>query len=231
VLIWSGPAGASGRLFGDWTGGRSGWDWSGRDGPHETGWHRPYGTTAPAGSAPASAPTSAPTSAPPAPAAPGTASPPGTSPPGTPAPGQGDQPTAAATTAPQTGGGSGSVEAALIGLMNDQRRAAGCGAVQIDPRLTSVAAEHNRYMASTGNFDHGSADGKSLGERFTAAGFSWRWIGENITAGSTDAAGAIESWRNSPGHKAIMEQCDATHAGAAYEPAGNYWTLDVGTAA
>ena len=76
-----------------------------------------------------------------------------------------------------------------------------------------------------------AADGKGLGERFTAAGFSWRWSGENISAGPTDAAaGAVASWQD-PGHKAIMEQCDATHAGAAYEPAGNYWTLDVGTAA
>ncbi|MER5207238.1 sigma-70 family RNA polymerase sigma factor [Streptomyces sp. NPDC002825] len=148
------------------------------------------------------------------------------------------RPTRTATSAPaptrttptSSGSGSGSTAQQVISLVNEERAKAGCGPLTEHPLLTKAAQGHSDDMAARNFFDHTNPDGDGPGERITAAGYTWSSYGENIAKGQTTAAQVMESWMNSPGHRANILNCGFKEIGIGLHTSGGpYWTQAFGS--
>ena len=175
----------------------------------------PVAAIAPA--APASAPAPAPAPAP-------ALSPPSTSPSAAPAPAPlpaaipvaalaaASPTTASASAASDTScglNGAAGIEAEILQRVNALRASgavcgttgyAATGALAWNTTLLTAAKGHSLDMAQKNYFSHISQDGRSLGQRITAAGYNWSNVGENIAAGQTSVEQVMNSWIKSPGH-------------------------------
>jgi uncharacterized protein YkwD len=92
-------------------------------------------------------------------------------------------------------------------LVNEQRAAAGLGALSADRRLGRAARQFSGAMVRERFFDHVSPEGSTLGQRARAAGYEGGTLGETLGWGSGDLAtpGAIVAgWMASPPHHAIL---------------------------
>lgn len=106
--------------------------------------------------------------------------------------------------------------AQVLDLINAERAKAGCGPVSIDQKLTVAAQNHSNDMAANNFFDHRGSAGSQVSDRVTAAGYTWRRVGENIAAGYTTAAEVVAGWMDSPGHRANILNCTYVHTGVGY---------------
>ena len=110
----------------------------------------------------------------------------------------------------------------VLALVNIQRAAAGCGALSGDAALASVARAHSADMRDRGFFSHTNPDGLDPFARAVAAGLDAR--AENIAYGQPDPASVMDSWMNSPGHRANILDCSLTRLGVGMaEGAGGPW--------
>ncbi len=119
--------------------------------------------------------------------------------------------------------------AEVLTLTNAERAKVGCGPLALNSKLNSAAQAHSADMATANYFSHNSQDGRTPFDRIKAAGYAFRAAAENIAAGRTTAAGAMDQWMNSPGHKANILNCTYTELGVGYAPGVNadyagYWT-------
>jgi len=101
------------------------------------------------------------------------------------------------------------------------------GELTLDCRLWKASYLHSRDMADRGYFDHYTLDtGESPWDRASAQGLDAN--GENIAAGSSSAEGALEQWKNSPGHCNNMMSPNFKLAGVGYAEGEieyrHYWT-------
>ncbi|MEU8527681.1 sigma-70 family RNA polymerase sigma factor [Streptomyces sp. NPDC048629] len=128
------------------------------------------------------------------------------------------------TTAPMDSG-AGSTVGQVIALVNSERSKAGCGPVTGNDLLHKAARGHSDDMAARDFFDHTNPDGDGPGERITAAGYRWSTYGENIAMGQRTPAQVMDSWMNSPGHRANILNCAFKEIGIGVHDAGGpYWT-------
>nr|WP_035797431.1 sigma-70 family RNA polymerase sigma factor [Kitasatospora mediocidica] len=191
----------------------------------------------PAPSAPASAsasPTASPSSAPtpsPSPSA-STA----------PSPSMSAAPTSAspapATTSarPPLGGSvatAGSFQQQVLDLVNIQRAQNGCGPLTANGKLQAAAQGQSDDMAARHFFDHTNPDGAGPQQRIDATGYQWSTWGENIAQGQSTPASVMDSWMNSPGHRANILNCAFKEIGVGVHqgPGGPWWTQDFGAPA
>ena len=119
----------------------------------------------------------------------------------------------------------------VVGLVNRERAAAGCGKVSADDRLEAAATGHSEDMAAGGYLDHTSRDGRDFSDRAAEQGYTAA-IGENIAAGQTSAESVMDSWMKSDGHRANILNCDAAAIGIGVGEAGDgnlYWTQVFGS--
>ncbi|MFD3803719.1 CAP domain-containing protein [Streptomyces sp. NPDC058619] len=139
------------------------------------------------------------------------------------------KPSAPAPTAPAPGDGHSAEEAAVVTLVNQARAQAGCGPVRANPPLAALAGAFSKDMAVRGFFDHTDPDGDTPWDRASQAGLSGLG-GENIARGQGDAASVMNSWMNSPGHKANILNCEfrTLGVGAHVAAGGPWWTQDFG---
>lgn len=102
------------------------------------------------------------------------------------------------------------------------------GPLTMDPALRCAARKHSADMAARNFFDHINPDGQTPWDRMGKAGYGgYSAAGENIAAGSPDAAGTMEQWMNSDGHCANIMNPDFEHIGVGYSTGGQYghlWT-------
>lgn len=113
----------------------------------------------------------------------------------------------------------------VIDLVNAERAKAGCGPVTENALLTRAAQGHSDDMAARDFFDHTNPDGDGPGERVTATGYRWSTYGENIAMGQRTPAEVMDSWMNSPGHRANILNCSFREIGIGLHSAGGpYWT-------
>ncbi|MFD8388607.1 sigma-70 family RNA polymerase sigma factor [Streptomyces sp. NPDC059680] len=118
----------------------------------------------------------------------------------------------------------------VLALVNKERANVGCGPLAEDAQLQKAAQNHSDDMAARHFFDHTNPDGADPGQRITAAGYRWSTYGENIAQGQQTASAVMESWMNSPGHRANILNCSfkdigvGVHKGAG----GPWWTQDFG---
>ncbi|WP_354644064.1 CAP domain-containing protein [Kitasatospora camelliae] len=153
-------------------------------------------------------------------------------------------PSAATTTAPATGPaapkalpGSPSgksvdaIRQQVLDLVNQERGRNGCSPVKGNAQLDAAAQAHSDDMAARGFFDHTNPDGEGPQPRIERAGYRWSRWGENIARGQKDAAAVMNSWMNSPGHRANILNCNFTELGIGVHlgPGGPWWTQDFGT--
>ncbi|QKW37283.1 hypothetical protein HUT06_27440 [Actinomadura sp. NAK00032] len=126
-----------------------------------------------------------------------------------------------APSAPAAGGAA----AQVISLVNKERAKNGCRALTSNGKLAAAAQRHSADMARRGFFDHTNPDGKSPGDRITAAGYRWSTYGENIAKGQPTPASVMKSWMNSPGHRANILNCGFREIGVGVVKSGGpYWT-------
>jgi uncharacterized protein YkwD len=102
-------------------------------------------------------------------------------------------------------------------------------ALSWNTQLAAAAAAHSQDMAARNKMEHTGADGKGVGSRVTAQGYTWSWVGENIAAGQGSTASAMSSWLNSTsGHcESIMAKDVADIGVACVKATGGtpYWTM------
>ncbi|MFI9247439.1 sigma-70 family RNA polymerase sigma factor [Streptomyces sp. NPDC053086] len=120
--------------------------------------------------------------------------------------------------------------AQVVALVNKERAAAGCGPVTEDTQLDNAAQGLSDDMAARGFFDHTDPDGNGPGERITAAGYRWSTYGENIARGQQTPQAVMDSWMNSPGHRANILNCSFKNIGVGVHngSGGPWWTQDFG---
>lgn len=119
----------------------------------------------------------------------------------------------------------------MIALVNTERAKNGCGPVTDNSRLATAAQRHSDNMAAQNFFDHTDPSGAGPGERIHAAGYQWSTYGENIARGQQTPADVMNSWMNSPGHRANILNCAFKELGVGIHngSGGPWWTQDFGT--
>ncbi|WP_435971982.1 CAP domain-containing protein [Streptomyces sp. Qhu_M48] len=126
---------------------------------------------------------------------------------------------------PQNDQGQTSAADQVVALVNAERAKAGCGPLTANATLTRAAQGHSEDMAARDFFDHTNPDGAGPGERVTAAGYPWSTYGENIAMGQSTPEQVMDSWMNSPGHRANILNCDFKEIGVGIHSSGGpYWT-------
>ncbi|WP_455663389.1 CAP domain-containing protein [Pradoshia sp.] len=118
-------------------------------------------------------------------------------------------------------------EEQVITLVNQKRKAAGLKALKSSSSLNNVAEKKSKDMRDKKYFSHTSPTFGNLSSMLKKFDISYKAAGENIAAGQTTPASVVNSWMNSPGHKANILSKKYTHIGVGYVSGGNYrhyWT-------
>ncbi|NUZ05826.1 CvpA family protein [Piscinibacter koreensis] len=97
------------------------------------------------------------------------------------------------------------LEAAMLVLVNQERRQNGLPELQADPEATPVARAHSADMFARSYFSHLTPDGKDPFDRMRAAGLRFRAAGENLAL-ARSLPMAHQGLMNSPGHRANILQ-------------------------
>ncbi|MEV6028044.1 sigma-70 family RNA polymerase sigma factor [Streptomyces sp. NPDC052036] len=120
--------------------------------------------------------------------------------------------------------------AQVVALVNKERAAAGCGPLTENGLLEQAAQAHSDDMAARNFFAHTNPDGADPGQRITAAGYRWSTYGENIAEGQQTPQAVMDSWMNSPGHRANILNCSFKEIGVGVHrgSGGPWWTQDFG---
>jgi uncharacterized protein YkwD len=99
------------------------------------------------------------------------------------------------------------LEEAVVGKMNEIRRARGLRPLRLNTRLRAAAIFHSRDMGRRGYFEHDSLSGTPFWRRierfYPSRGFRSWTVGENLLWGTDTygAAFAVREWMGSPPHR------------------------------
>jgi uncharacterized protein YkwD len=104
----------------------------------------------------------------------------------------------------------------VLKLTNDFRAENNLKPLTLNQELANAAQSHSQNMASQDFFNHTGKDGSSPGDRTQDAGYNSAAISENIAAGQTTPQAVVESWKNSPGHRANILNPNSTEIGIGY---------------
>lgn len=117
-------------------------------------------------------------------------------------------------------------------LTNEERAKEGLPLLVWNDQLAQSAGAHCQDMIDRDYFAHNSPDGLTPGDRATAAGYLWLWVGENIAAGYPSPEQVMVGWMNSPDHKENILRIQFKELGVAVKvsPTGRaYWAQEFGT--
>jgi uncharacterized YkwD family protein/spore coat assembly protein SafA len=115
-----------------------------------------------------------------------------------------------------------SIENQVIQLTNQQRAKYGLKALTPNWELSRVARYKAMDMRDKNYFSHTSP---TYGSPFTMMknfGIAYRAAGENIAAGQSTPQEVVNSWMNSPGHRANILSTTYTQIGVGYAQGGSY---------
>jgi uncharacterized protein YkwD len=114
-------------------------------------------------------------------------------------------------------------------LVTAFRAANGLGPVGVDSRLMQAAATQAEAMGERDEMGHNVIG--PLSRRVSAAGYDWGATAENLGAGYVSLEGAMQGWKDSPGHRKNLLNPRVSEIGVAAvrTPAGSkkrlYWAL------
>lgn len=115
-----------------------------------------------------------------------------------------------------------SMERQIFELTNSYRERHGVGLLNNDYWLSLLAQNHSKDMAIENYFSHESPSAGNLSERLKSFEIEHKKAGENIAANYVDAIEAVHGWLNSPAHRSVLLDPEATDIGTgAY---GKYYT-------
>jgi uncharacterized protein YkwD len=120
----------------------------------------------------------------------------------------------------------------VFDLTNEERVNAGLEELTWNDNLAQAAEDHCQDMIDRDYFDHYTPEGLSPGDRATAAGYEWLWIGENIAAGYASAEDVMVGWMNSEEHKENILRTQFTELGVGLRVSWSgrvYWAQEFGT--
>ncbi|MGE7771859.1 CAP domain-containing protein [Viridibacillus arvi] len=115
----------------------------------------------------------------------------------------------------------------VVNLVNVERKKVGVEPLKIDKRLEKTATLKSEDMRNLQYLSHTSPTYGSPFDMMHNYGISYYYAGENIAAGQISPKDVMNSWMNSPGHKANMLNSRFTHIGVGYANGGpykHYWT-------
>jgi uncharacterized protein YkwD len=122
----------------------------------------------------------------------------------------------------------------VIVLTNNARQAAGCPNLTWNPQLATAAQRHADDMAAYNYFSHIGRDGSRFTTRIINAGYRYRLAAENIAAGQQSPEEVVNTWLNSPAHRANILNCRLREIGIGFghnggSTFGTYWVQNFGT--
>ncbi|KAA9009371.1 CAP domain-containing protein [Histidinibacterium aquaticum] len=104
-----------------------------------------------------------------------------------------------------------SVERTEFGMVLNDARTGGLREVRADQRLNTAAQDYTGEIERSGRriIDgdnlHVGTDGRTVGDRVTAAGYDFDWVGENIAQGYTNSEDVVDAWLASKqGHREVV---------------------------
>ncbi len=126
-------------------------------------------------------------------------------------------------------------KAKMLQLVNNIRQAGcKCGSTSMPPvavvawndKLGKAAFDHSVDMKANDYFSHTGLNGSTPGQRITAAGYTWKTIGENIAMGYSSEQAVISGWLSSEGHCKNIMNGSFKEMGAGRQD--TYWTQVLG---
>ncbi|WOD41337.1 CAP domain-containing protein [Nodosilinea sp. E11] len=108
------------------------------------------------------------------------------------------------------------MEALVYERINDIRQQEGLNALEPNGALAEVARQYSQRMAEENFFGHISPTGDSPAERVSNANIPYWVVGENLftsTNAPDPAPLAVQSWMDSPGHRANIVRSSFTETG------------------
>jgi uncharacterized protein YkwD len=150
-------------------------------------------------------------------------------PPPPPPPDSAPPPSPMPDSAPPPGTCGNAFETEVFNLVNQERAKVGMSPLACDPLATQVAHAYSQVMCDKNWLNHTGPDGSSPFSRMQKGGIKFSTGGENIAAGQATPQAVMQSWMNSPGHRANILG-NYAHIGVGYVPCGggssygHYWT-------
>lgn len=94
----------------------------------------------------------------------------------------------------------------VLRLMNEYRAAEGLGTLRLDERVVTAANDRMRHMEEEAYWAHESPNGVTPFTWLRVRAYEFQLAGENLASGFETARLLVQSWMESPGHRAnIME--------------------------
>jgi uncharacterized protein YkwD len=125
--------------------------------------------------------------------------------------------------------------ARVIELVNVRRAEYGLKPLVANRILMAEAQRFSAVQARIGGLSHRGVDGTNAGQRLRAAGYNWRFYGENLAAGQETPEAVVAAWMRSPSHRAILLHARPIEIGIGYtykkgDPSRyfDYWVMEVG---
>jgi uncharacterized protein YkwD len=127
-------------------------------------------------------------------------------------------------------------EHALCVSVNAYRAQHGLAPLKVSVALTNASKWLSADMAHNDYLDHTDSLGRSFTRRITAFGYRGPLRSENIAAGSADAAGTLEQWKQSAPHRRnlLSRTLKVIGIGRSYDAdslLGWYWAAEFGGSA
>jgi uncharacterized protein YkwD len=113
------------------------------------------------------------------------------------------------------------LEANMLVLLNEERRADGLPPLQADPEVADVARAHSRDMFARGYFSHITPQGEDPFDRMRDSGLRFRAAGENVALARTLPI-AHQGLMDSPGHRANILRPHFGRVGIGIVDGGRY---------
>ena len=112
----------------------------------------------------------------------------------------------------------------FVRLVNEHRVSIGLRPLEWDSDVAAAALFHSEDMRSRNYFSHIDPEGNEPWDRLNDQGVLYNAAAENIARGQRSGEQVLQTWLNSSGHRANIENGDYTHHGVGYVEEGNYWT-------
>ena len=90
---------------------------------------------------------------------------------------------------------------AVVALTNESRRREHLEPLRVNAKLTAAANRKLDDMIQRAYFEHRSPDGRQPWDFMWAAGYCYRYAGENLAMGYRDAAAQQRGWMDSRRHR------------------------------